>query len=450
MRQRNRIARVAAGVVLVVTGLAGGTASGQTTRPRIAGLELDGVVDPWVADYIRAGIQTAAADSAEAVLLRVDTPGGLDSAMREITQAILTADVPVICYVTPSGARAASAGAVILVACPVAAMAPGTNVGASTPIGLSGGDLANKIQNDAAAYVRSLAERTGRNPQLAEEFVTKAASISAEEALDGNVIDLISPSDAELLGALDGRSVSFGEGQSAVLHTAGAEIVDHAFGGPAGFLHDLIDPSIAFIFFWLGLILLVIELLVPGHIFSGTVGLVMFAISLGTFGLLPVRFLGLALLVASVVFLVLELKVPGLGLWSILGVTSLVLGGWFLFDRAGGVEVSPAAIVPTAAVVALFSGFVVTKLFALRHMPPAQGPEAVIGREGVVVGIGLSPDGVVRVAAEEWNAVSATGPIPGGTKIKVIALDGLVLTVEPSDIEHAPAGGAAPAQGGNI
>jgi membrane-bound serine protease (ClpP class) len=147
------------------------------------------------------------------------------------------------------------------------------------------------------------------------------------------------------------------------------------------------------------------------------------------------------------VFFLLELKVPGLGAWSVLGIASLVLGGWFLFDRSGGAGVSPVAIVPVAAAVALFFGFVVAKLVAMRHLPPAQGPDVIIGREGVVLGSGLSPDGVVRVAAEEWRATSSSGPIPGGTKIRVTALDGLVLTVEPSDIEHAPAGGAAPAQG---
>jgi membrane-bound serine protease (ClpP class) len=449
MRQANRVARIGIGVVLVVAGLSGGAASAQTTEPVVA-VPIDGVVDPFVADHVRRTIETASGEGFQAVLIEIDTPGGLDSSMREITKAILASRVPVICSVTPSGARAASAGAFILVACPVAVMAPGTNVGAATPVGVSGATLSSKVENDAAAYIRSLAERTGRNPEVAERFVRDALSISAEQAVQDGIADLLAPSRAAVLQAVDGRTVEFGAGRTATLATAGATVEERNLGSFLGLLHALVDPTLAFIFFWLGLILLVLELLVPGHVFSGTIGTVLFLTAILSFGLLPVRLIGVILLAASVVFFLLELKLPGLGAWSVLGIASLVLGGWFLFDRSGGAGVSPVAIVPVAAAVALFFGFVVAKLLAMRRLPPAQGPEAVIGREGVVLGTGLSPGGVVRVAAEEWNAVSATGPIPGGTKIKVIALDGLVLTVEPSDMEHAPAGGAAPAQGGNI
>jgi membrane-bound serine protease (ClpP class) len=450
MRQRNRrrIARVGAGVVLVVAGLAGGAARAQTVGPIVA-VPIDGVVDPFVADHVRRTIETAADEGFQAVLIEIDTPGGLDSSMREITKAILSSEVPVICSVTPSGARAASAGAFILIACPVAVMAPGTNVGAATPVGISGATLSAKVENDAAAYIRSLAERTGRDPALAERFVREALSISAEEALESGIVDLLAPSREAVLEAADGRAVEFGAGRSATLATAGAVVEERNLGSFIGVLHALFDPTLAFIFFWLGLILLVLELLVPGHVFSGTIGTVLVLISIASFGLLPVRLIGIILLAASVVFFLLELKLPGLGVWSALGIGALVLGGWFLFDRSGGAGVSPLAIVPVAAAVALFFGFVVAKLLAMRYLPPAQGPEVVIGREGVVLGTGLSPDGVVRVAAEEWKAVSPSGPIPGGTKIKVISLDGLVLTVEPSDAEHAPAGGASTAQGGN-
>jgi membrane-bound ClpP family serine protease len=213
-------------------------------------------------------------------------------------------------------------------------------------------------------------------------------------------------------------------------------------------LHDLFDPNLAFIFFWLGLALIVLELIVPGHVFSGTVGTILLILSIVSFGLLPVRLIGVALLVASVVFFVIELKVPGLGAWSAAGIAALVLGGLFLFDPAGGVRVSPFVIAPVAAVMALFFGFVVSKALAMRHLPPAQGPEAIVGREGVVLGSGLDLEGVVRVAAEEWKAVTAGGPIPAGSRIRVTRIDGLVLTVEPREPEHAPTGGAAPARGG--
>jgi membrane-bound serine protease (ClpP class) len=242
--------------------------------------------------------------------------------------------------------------------------------------------------------------------------------------------------------------VSVADGDEATLHTAEAAIDDVAMTPGVRFLHALFDPNLAFIFFWLGLALIVLELIVPGHIFSGTVGTILLLISIASFGLLPVRLIGIALLVASVVFFVIELKVPGLGIWSIAGITALVLGGLVLFDPAGGAQVSPLVIVPVAVCMALFFGFVVSKALAMRHLPPAQGAEAIIGREGVVLGGGLDPDGVVRVASEEWRAI-APHPLPPGTEIRVTKLDGLVLTVEPLDLEHAQTGGVAPAQGGN-
>jgi membrane-bound serine protease (ClpP class) len=443
---RSRSARTLVGAMLVVAGLAS-MASAQPAQTSVVHLSLEGVVDPFVADYLRNGIEGAG--EASAVLLTIDTPGGLDSSMREIIKAIQNSKVPVLCYVAPEGSRAASAGAFILVACPVAAMAPATNVGASTPVGIGGVTLARKVEQDAAATIRALAEQRGRNAELASRFVTESKSITAQEALDGNIIDLIASSDRELLTRADGMSVQVADGSRVTVHTAGASIQNVDMTPGVAFFHSLFDPNLAFIFFWLGLALIVIELIVPGHIFSGTIGTILLLTSIVSFGLLPVRLIGIALLVASVVFFVIELKVPGLGIWSLAGVASLVLGGLFLFDPAGGVRVSPLAITPVAVVMTLFFGFVVSKAFALRHMPPPLGAHDVVGREGVVLGSGLDPDGVVRVAAEEWRAIAPGGSIPRGAKVRVTRLDGLVLTVEPLEYEHAPTGGAAPAQGGN-
>jgi membrane-bound serine protease (ClpP class) len=443
--ERSRSARTLVGAMLLVAGLAS-IASAQQSRNSVVHLSLDGVVDPFVADYLRNGIESA--DEAAAVLLTIDTPGGLDSSMREIIKAIQASKTPVICYVAPEGARAASAGAFILMACPVAAMAPATNVGASTPVGIGGVTLARKIEQDATATIRSLAEQRGRNAELASRFVTESKSITAQEALDGNIIDLIASSERELLTRADGMSVQIADGATVTVQTSGASIQDVDMTPGVGFLHNLFDPNLAFIFFWLGLALIVLELIVPGHIFSGTVGTILLLISIASFGLLPVRLIGIALLVASVVFFVVELKMPGLGIWSAAGIVSLVLGGLFLFDPAGGVRVSPFAIVPVGAFMALFFGFVVAKALAMRHLPAAQGPKAVIGKEGVVLAGALDPEGVVRVAAEEWMARSAGGAIPEGSKIRVTRLDGLVLTVEPAEPEHTPTGGALPARGG--
>jgi membrane-bound serine protease (ClpP class) len=447
--ERSRTARTLVGGVLLVSGFLfglGAKASAQPAPETVIRLSLDGVVDPFVADYLRNGIEGA--DDAAAVLLTIDTPGGLDSSMREIIKAIQASATPVICYVSPEGARAASAGAFILMACPVAAMAPATNVGASTPVGIGGVTLARKVEEDATATIRSLAEQRGRNADLAATFVTESKSITAQEALEGDIIDLIANSEGDLLTQIDGMEVTVADGAPATVQTADATLDTVNMTPGVGFLHALFDPNLAFIFFWLGLALIVLELIVPGHIFSGTVGTILLLTSIASFGLLPVRLIGIALLVASVVFFVIELKVPGLGIWSIAGIASLVLGGLVLFDPAGGVRVSPFAIVPVAVFMALFFGFVVARALAMRHLPPAMGAHSVVGREGVVLAGGLDPEGVVRVAAEEWRA-TAPAPLAPGTKVRVTKLDGLVLSVEPLDLEHAQTGGVAPAQGGN-
>jgi membrane-bound serine protease (ClpP class) len=452
-----RLGVVAASIALGL-GLALGASAADAQTDAVVRLQLDGVVDPFVADYLEGGIARAARDGAAAVLIEIDTPGGLSSSMRQITQAILNADVPVLCHVAPQGARAASAGAFVLLSCHVAAMAPGTNVGAATPVGLSGVVASEKAVNDAAASIRSIAEERGRNPDVAESFVRDAASISAQEALDRDIIDLIAPTTERLLTNADGTTVTLGDGDETVVSTAGVPIRDVGMAPFVGFIHQLLDPNLAFIFFWLGLALIVLELLVPGHVFSGTVGTILLILSVVSFGLLPVRLVGILLLVASVVFLLIELNAPGLGAWSIAGVASLVLGGLFLYNGAGGVRVSPLVIVPVAAAVTLFFGFVVTKVMSMRSLPPAQGPEAIVGKEGVVIGAGLSPEGIVRVAAEEWKARSSAGSAPAGARIRVTAIEGLVLTVEPvpaehegpPDDQHARAGTARPAEeGGN-
>ena len=446
MIARSRSIRILVGAAFLVIGLAttATRASAQPTGDTVIRLSLDGVVDPFMADYLRTEIEDG--DGAAAILITIDTPGGLDSSMREIVQAIQASPTPVLGYVSPSGARAASAGAFILMATHIAAMAPATNVGASTPVGIGGVTLSEKVEQDAAAYMRGLAEQRGRNAELASTFVTESKSISAEEALEENVIDLIAPSEEALLDEVDGMVVATSEGNEVTLATEGASITEVDMSPGVGFLHRLFDPNLAFIFFWLGLALIVLELIVPGHIFSGTLGTILLILAVVSFGLLPVRLIGIAFLVASIVFFVIELKVPGIGIWSVAGILSLIAGGLFLFDSSGGAKVSPVVIVVVALCMAAFFGFVVAKALAMRHLPPAQGPEAVVGREGVVLAGGLNPEGVVRVAAEEWKATTSSGSVAEGAKIRVTRLDGLVLTVEPLDTEHAPTGDASPAK----
>jgi membrane-bound serine protease (ClpP class) len=436
--RRGRRSVGAAGLLLV--GLLGSLGSGGVAAAQsapdetVVRLQLHGVVDPFVADYLERGIADAATAGDAAVLIQIDTPGGLDSSMRQVTEAILAARIPVIGYVAPSGARAASAGAFVLMATPIAAMAPGTNVGAATPVGINGATGSDKAVQDAAAYMRSLAEHQGRDADVAASFVTDAVSISAEQALTDGVIEYVAPSAEDLLKAVDGQQVEIG-GTSVTLHTAGDVIVDQDLGGFVGFLHGLLDPNLAFIFFWLGLALIVLELLVPGHIFSGTVGTILLVLAVVSFGLLPVRILGVALLLGAAVAFIVEASQPGLGVWGVLGLVFLVLGGWFLYDRAGGVGVSAWVLALVAILIGAFFGLVVAKARKLRDLPPPQGPEAIVGQEGVALGTGLDPSGVVRINAEQWQAVTAGRRIPAGAKIRATAIDGFTLTVEPVDAE---------------
>jgi membrane-bound serine protease (ClpP class) len=449
MQRRWRVGATAAiAAAAMLTGLAG-VARAQTGQPVIASVELTGVVDPIIADHITSVIQRANGDHDAAVLLTIDTPGGLGSSMDQIDEAILNSSVPVIGYVAPSGARAASAGAFVLMSCPVAAMAPGTNVGASTPIGLSGGDLANKVTNDAAASMRKLAQTYGRNPDVAESFVTSATSITAQEAYDQGVIEYLAASQDDLLAQVDGEMVTLANGTTVTMRTAGAAIEEEPLGGFFGFLHTLLDPDLAFIFFWLGLGLVILELIVPGHIFSGTLGTIVLILAFVSFGVLPVRIIGIALLVLSVVAFILELKAPGFGVWGVTAIIALLLGGWFLYDRAGGVEVSPGVLVGVAVFAGLFFGLVVVKALSLRHTPPAQ-LRPIVGADGIAIAPIGPNGGLVRVSAEEWQAVSPGNRIREGTPIHVTSIDGLVLTVEAITGEHAPAGQRAPAsEGGN-
>jgi len=424
--------------------MAAAPAAGQQLEGSILELRIDGVVDPFVADYVRDGIAEAQDEGAAAVLLLIDTPGGLDSSMREITQAILNADVPVIGYVSPQGARAASAGTFILLSTNVAAMAPATNVGAAQPVGLSGAVASQKAVNDAAEYIVSIAETRDRNATWAESAVREAESVSAEEALELGVIDLIAPDVPSLLEEVDGMTVVLADGEPVVLDVAGAPIVERDLGAFVGFLHALLDPNLAFIFFWAGLALIAIEFFVPGGV-AGTLGGLMFVASLVALGMLPVQLIGVALLLASVVFFVLELLHPGVGIPAIAGVISILLGGWFLFDSSvPGVRVSPLVILPVAGFAAFFFLVVVRAAMRLRHKEVITREQTLVGVEGKVVR-DLMPVGVVQVSAEEWTAEAVRGAPKRGDRVRVVAMDGLKLKVEPAE-EPAPEV-AAPAEG---
>jgi len=436
-----------ASLVALAAGLIGG-AGAQTQAPTILSLSLKGVVDPFVANYVRHGIDKAESDGDAAVLLTIDTPGGLDSSMRQITQAILSSKVPVICYTAPSGARAASAGTFIMLACPINGMAPGTNIGAAHPVGVSGAIESEKVTNDAAAYIRSLAEQWDRNADWAEDAVRKSVSISAEEALRTSVVDFVEPTPAALFRAVATSCSETAGGpvqgsRCPVQSLVGAQVVERSMGFGGAFLHGLIDPNLAFLFFYLGLALIVIEILHPGISVPGVLGTILLVSAFVDFGFLPVQLGGVILLVVSAIFFLLELKHPGLGLPTVGGVVCLVLGGLLLFDSAvPNARVSPWLLGLVATALVLFFGFVVRAVLRARHLPRAGGLEGVVGELAVAIE-DLNPKGRVRARRENWSAESVGPFIAKGDGVRVVEVRGLRLVVEPAG---ASAPGIAPGE----
>lgn len=430
--------RIALASVLLLAGLFAfarpahaGEHSGQ-----ILELSITGVVDPFVASYVEEGIADGEDTLYDAVLLRIDTPGGLSSSMREIVQSILSADVPVICWVGPQGARAASAGAFILLSCPLASMAPGTNVGAAHPVGVSGAIESQKAENDAAAYIRSLAERRGRNADWAERAVRNSVSATAEEALELDVIDLISPDRSSLLDEADGR-LPDPRRAGGRARTSGGTVEERSLGAGAAILHTLISPDLAFLFFFGGMLLLVIEVLAPGVSVPGALGVLLLVVAFISFGLLPVTVVGLALLATSAIAFFVDLKTPGSGVATAVGLIALVLGGLFLFDSSvPNARVSYPTIAAVAILLALFFGFTVQKVLKARRMPVEVGMEALVGAVGVAE-TRLAPSGMVRARGESWSADAVSGTIPKGASVRVRAVNRLRLEVEPAE-EAAP------------
>ncbi len=422
-----RRALVAAALAAPLAASAIGAA--QAPVPTVVELRLEGVVDPFTANHLAGGIAAAEGEGAAAVLITMDTPGGLDSSMRQITQAILNARVPVLCFVEPEGARAASAGTFILLACHVAAMAPATNVGAAHPVGVAGAIESEKATNDAAEYIVSIAERRGRNAAWAERAVRESVSASAREALELGVIDLVAPDVPALLDAASGRTVELADGRRVTLELAGARLDPRPMGLVARLLHALLDPNVAFVLFYLGIIALYFEIANPGLGVPGILGVVLLVTAFLAFGVLPVQLAGVILLVASAIFFAIEIFTPGIGVPFAGGLVTLVLGGLFLFDTSvPGVRVSPWVIAPVALLAAAFFGLVVTAVVRVQRRPALDDRQRLIGREGVVVR-DLAPEGVVRVEAEEWTAVAERGSLPAGTPVRVTGVDGLRLRV---------------------
>lgn len=400
-------------------------------------LEARGVVDPFLAQYISRGISVAERYGARLVVIRMDTPGGLDSAMRSIVQSILNSRVPVVVYVEPQGARAASAGLFIAMAAHVAAMAPGTNIGAAHPVGLGEGEVSetmeSKVVNDAVAYLRSIAQERGRNAEWAEEAVRQSASLAATEAVEQGVVDLIAADVPSLLTALEGRSVSVA-GREVVLELGDAPLDRYPMTFLETVVHALVDPNIAYILLSLGTIALVAEFYNPGAILPGVTGAVSLILAFVALGSLPVNWGGIALIVLAVILFVLDIEVSGFAL-SVAGAIAFVLGSLLLFSpftpsvpAMPEVRVSPWLTVGMTALVLGFFGLALTAGVRAQRRQALVGQGVLTGKLGVAESA-LDPTGVVRVLSETWTAEAEDAPVEAGAKIQVTAVEGLRLRV---------------------
>jgi membrane-bound serine protease (ClpP class) len=393
----------------------------------------EGVINPVAAEYVHDAIAFAQAQSASALVVRLDTPGGLDTSMRVIIKDFTGSPVPVIVYVAPSGGRAASAGVFITMAAHIAAMAPGTNIGAAHPVAMGGGEMdktmKEKVENDSVAYIKSIAEQRGRNAAWAEDAVRKSVSVTEKEAVKLKIIDLIADDVPTLLRELDGRPVNLGSG-TLVLRTKDAAVVEFPMGWRLEMLKALSDPNIAYLLMTIGTIGLLAELYNPGAILPGIVGAISLILAFYSFQSLPVNYAGVLLILLGIVFFILEATVTSFGLLAIGGVISMILGSLMLVKaEAPFLQISWSVILPVVAMAAFFTLFIVGMGLRAMKSRPLTGREGMVGLIGVAK-TALAPQGQLSVHGELWEAVSEQ-PLQPGDQAEVTRVEGLKLYVKP-------------------
>lgn len=387
-----------------------------------------GAISPGTADYVKTAVDGAEADQAACLIILLDTPGGLAESMRDIIMRIMASRVPVVVYVSPGGARAASAGVMITMAADVAAMAPGTNIGAAHPVGAGGkaidDTMGEKVTNDMVAHARSVAEKQGRNADWVEKAIRESASITETQALADNVINVVATDLTDLIAQIDGMVIP-GKG---TLELKNAIIRQVQEGIRSKILRTISDPNIAYILMMIGLAGLYFELAHPGAIFPGVIGGISLILAFFSFQTLPVTTAGILLILLSLIFFIMEMKITSYGLLSVAGITALLLGSVMLYDgQKTGVHLSLAVIVPTVSVVSLFFVTIAALVFRAHLRQPLSGAEGIVGEIGIVKEA-LAPEGKVLVHGELWWAVSDT-PVAEGVSVRVTAVDRLKLTV---------------------
>jgi membrane-bound serine protease (ClpP class) len=405
-----------------------GKTVGLTKGGEVRIIELEGPINPGAAAFLTRGLEDAEKQGVELIIIRLDTPGGLVPSMRTMVKGIMNSAVPVVVYVSPKGAGAASAGVMITVSAHVAAMAPGTNIGAAHPVGAGGKDIdkdmSEKVVNDMASYGRGIAQDKGKNADWVEKAIRESVSITAEEALEKKVIDLVAGDVDELLKLLDGREVELKQGK-VTLKTKGLVKTTYEPGFRDAVLRIISDPNIAYILMMIGLAGLYFELAHPGAIFPGVIGAISLILAFYSFQTLPVNYAGLLLIALAIIFFIAEIKVASYGILSLGGVVSLTLGSIMLFEDVG---VSLRLMAPTIVLIGGFFVIVSTLAFRAYRAKPQSGMEGLIGEVGVVQKP-IDPEGLVFVHGEYWRAVSSEKLEPG-EMVAVEEVTGLILKVK--------------------
>jgi membrane-bound serine protease (ClpP class) len=398
--------------------------------PQVSLLKVDGAINPAVADYLLRNLKESATRGDPLLLVEMDTPGGLDSSMREIVKGILASPVPVAVYVSPSGARAASAGAVIALSAHICAMAPGTNMGAAHPVAIGEQPdkvMAEKLLNDAEAYVEGIAGKRGRNIEIAKKMVRESLSIPAEKALAEHVIDFVASDRRDLINKLEGRQITVA-GRETVLRLRGAEIVPHDMGTRERILDLIGDPNVAYVLMMIGMMGIFFELSNPGVILPGVIGGISLILALFAFQTLPVNYAGVLLIILAIILFIAEIKIISHGMLTVGGVIAMILGSLMLFESPEPyLRLSWSVILPTVLMTTIFFVFAVTKVVKAHKRKPVTGGEGLTGEEGRA-DTDIIPEGKVFVRGEYWDAESAV-PILKGDKIVVASVEGMRLKV---------------------
>jgi membrane-bound serine protease (ClpP class) len=430
--------RLPSAVVLAALALLAAAPVSAAPAP-MATVVVDGVISPVTLRLVESSIARAKAGGAQALVIQLDTPGGLERSMRAICQRLLNAEIPVVVWVGPTGARAASAGVFITMAAHVAAMAPATNIGAAHPVSVGGGvdkESMRKVENDAAAFIRTIAIERGRNAEWGEKAVRQSVSVTEREAVRLKVVDFIADSIPDLLQKLDGRTVKTVQG-TVTLATRAAVATPIEIGFRDRVLAVITDPNVAYVLMMLGTLGLIFELSTPGAVLPGVIGGISLILAFFAFQSLPINFAGLLLILFAIVLFIAEVKVTSHGVLAVGGIVAMALGSLMLYDAPEvGFRVSWRVLVPTVALTAGFFLFALTLgVSAFRQRPLLDGA-GLVGRIAVARGP-LTPEGAVAVAGELWRAL-ADRPLPDGARVKVVDVQGLTLRVVAED---APGGG---------